>query len=81
MASELARTIMCDKEDASDHLLNLSPFEMKNLLHHIMSGKEFNIGSGIVFNSVFQCSIQNFQQEILVRYINLTLISWKKNYI
>jgi phosphorylase kinase alpha/beta subunit len=27
-------------------LLNLSPFEMKNLLHHILSGKEFAISSG-----------------------------------
>nr|XP_045617193.1 probable phosphorylase b kinase regulatory subunit alpha isoform X1 [Procambarus clarkii] len=47
MASELARTIKCAADVASDHLLNLSPFEMKNLLHHIMSGKEFNIGSVI----------------------------------
>ncbi|CAL4060069.1 unnamed protein product, partial [Meganyctiphanes norvegica] len=46
MATELARTIKCQADVASDHLLNLSPFEMKNLLHHIMSGKEFNIGSG-----------------------------------
>lgn len=46
MATELARTIKCDKELAFEHLMNLSPFEMKNLLHHIMSGKEFNVGSG-----------------------------------
>lgn len=52
MASELARTIKCAADVASDHLLNLSPFEMKNLLHHIMSGKEFNIGSGTVISSV-----------------------------
>ncbi|KAK8383660.1 hypothetical protein O3P69_015842 [Scylla paramamosain] len=45
MATELARTIKCAADVASEHLLNLSPFEMKNLLHHIMSGKEFNIGS------------------------------------
>ncbi|KAK9886885.1 hypothetical protein WA026_019143 [Henosepilachna vigintioctopunctata] len=45
MASELARTLICDGEEASDHLLNLSPFEMKNLLHHIISGKEFAISS------------------------------------
>ncbi|KAG0719623.1 putative phosphorylase b kinase regulatory subunit alpha [Chionoecetes opilio] len=48
MASELARTIKCAADVASDHLLNLSPFEMKNLLHHIMSGKEFNIGSAVM---------------------------------
>ncbi|KAK3769886.1 hypothetical protein RRG08_036931 [Elysia crispata] len=45
MASELARTLQCSGEEASDHLLNLSPFEMKTLLHHILSGKEFVINS------------------------------------
>ncbi|CAE1251884.1 Probable phosphorylase b kinase regulatory subunit alpha,Phosphorylase b kinase regulatory subunit alpha, liver isoform [Acanthosepion pharaonis] len=43
MASEMARTLKCTGEEASDHLLNLSPFEMKTLLHHILSGKEFVI--------------------------------------
>lgn len=46
MATELSRTLSCDGEEASEHLLNLSPFEMKNLLHHILSGKEFAINSG-----------------------------------
>jgi len=36
----------CSGEDASDQLLNLSPFEMKILLHHILSGKEFAVTSG-----------------------------------
>ncbi|CAI9725367.1 probable phosphorylase b kinase regulatory subunit alpha isoform X2 [Octopus vulgaris] len=45
MASELARTLKCTGEEASDHLLNLSPFEMKTLLHHILSGKEFVISA------------------------------------
>ncbi|XP_008550075.1 probable phosphorylase b kinase regulatory subunit alpha isoform X2 [Microplitis demolitor] len=45
MATELSRTLICTGEEASEHLLNLSPFEMKNLLHHIMSGKEFAICS------------------------------------
>ncbi|CAD0198922.1 unnamed protein product [Chrysodeixis includens] len=45
MATELSRTLSCDGEEASEHLLNLSPFEMKNLLHHILSGKEFAINS------------------------------------
>ncbi|XP_012349937.1 probable phosphorylase b kinase regulatory subunit alpha isoform X3 [Apis florea] len=45
MATELSRTLICTGEEASEHLLNLSPFEMKNLLHHIMSGKEFVISS------------------------------------
>ncbi|XP_063707361.1 probable phosphorylase b kinase regulatory subunit alpha isoform X2 [Culicoides brevitarsis] len=45
MAKELSRTIGCDGAEASLTLLNLSPFEMKNLLHHIMSGKEFAVSS------------------------------------
>nr|XP_027199784.1 probable phosphorylase b kinase regulatory subunit alpha [Dermatophagoides pteronyssinus] len=45
MASELARALMCDGIEASEHLLNLSPYEMKTLLHHIISGKEFTIRS------------------------------------
>jgi hypothetical protein len=32
-----------DDDDATDELLNLSPFEMRNLLHHIMSGQEFGM--------------------------------------
>lgn len=45
MASELARTLKCTGDEASDHLMNLSPFEMKTLLHHILSGKEFVIST------------------------------------
>lgn len=30
-------------DDAHEELLNLSPSELKNLLHHILSGKEFRI--------------------------------------
>lgn len=33
-------------DEASEHLLNLSPFEVKMLLHHILSGKEFVVKSG-----------------------------------
>lgn len=33
-------------EEASDQLLNLSPYEMKTLLHHILSGKEFGVSKG-----------------------------------
>ena len=43
MASELARTLNIDGEVAQDKLLNMSPFETKNLLHHIMSGQEYGI--------------------------------------
>lgn len=51
MATELSRTLICDGDEASEHLLNLSPYEMKNLLHHIISGKEFAISSGKLLNS------------------------------
>lgn len=45
MATELSRALSCNGEEASEHLLNLSPFEMKNLLYHILSGKEFAVNS------------------------------------
>ena len=46
MASELGRALKCSGEEASDHLLNLSPYEMKMLLHHILSGKELALRGG-----------------------------------
>lgn len=41
MVAELARSMDCSGEDAADYFMNLSPFEMKTLLYHILSGKEF----------------------------------------
>jgi len=52
MAGELSRTLNCSGEEGSEHLFNLSPFEMKNLLHHIMSGKEFILSSGKLLNFI-----------------------------
>uniref|UniRef100_A0AAY5KM32 Phosphorylase b kinase regulatory subunit n=1 Tax=Esox lucius TaxID=8010 RepID=A0AAY5KM32_ESOLU len=43
MATELARSLLCSGEEASETLMNLSPSDMKNLLHHILSGKEFGV--------------------------------------
>ncbi|CAF0777069.1 unnamed protein product [Didymodactylos carnosus] len=43
MLGELKRTLQSTDEDATDHLLNLSPYEIKSLLHIILSGKEFGI--------------------------------------
>ncbi|CAM5075723.1 unnamed protein product [Natator depressus] len=43
MATELVRSLNCSGEEASESLMNLSPFDMKNLLHHILSGKEFGV--------------------------------------
>jgi phosphorylase kinase alpha/beta subunit len=45
MIGELERTLNCSVEEATDHLLNLSPFEMKTLLHMIISGKEMGVTS------------------------------------
>uniref|UniRef100_A0A3B3Z8V0 Phosphorylase b kinase regulatory subunit n=1 Tax=Periophthalmus magnuspinnatus TaxID=409849 RepID=A0A3B3Z8V0_9GOBI len=36
MATELARSLHCSGEEASESLMSLSPFGMKSLLHHIM---------------------------------------------
>ena len=43
MTSEISRTLHIPGEEATDKLLNLAPFETKNLLHNIMSGKEYDI--------------------------------------
>jgi len=73
MASELSRSIKCEGDVAIEHLLNLSPFEMKNLLYHILSGKEFNVvSSGVSGNfSVLSsksskvCTLLGFQISFL----------------
>ncbi|XP_048192027.1 phosphorylase b kinase regulatory subunit alpha, skeletal muscle isoform isoform X5 [Perognathus longimembris pacificus] len=43
MATELAQSLRCSAEEATEGLMNLSPSAMKNLLHHILSGKEFGV--------------------------------------
>ena len=43
MNSEIKRTLGVTDEEATDKLLNLSPYETKNLLHHIMSGQEYEM--------------------------------------
>uniref|UniRef100_A0A8C0XU91 Phosphorylase b kinase regulatory subunit n=1 Tax=Castor canadensis TaxID=51338 RepID=A0A8C0XU91_CASCN len=43
MATELAHSLRCSAEEATEGLMNLSPSAMKNLLHHILSGKEFGV--------------------------------------
>lgn len=56
MAKELSRTLNCNSEQASEYLLNLSPYEMKKLLYHILSGKEFAISSVAKGNiSIISC--------------------------
>eukprot|EP01134_Creolimax_fragrantissima_P006128 CFRG6128T1 len=43
MMSELARNLDCSENMAYEYLLRRSPFELKSLLHHMLSGKEFNV--------------------------------------
>ena len=37
---------MFSGEDAAEYFMNLSPFEMKTLLYHILSGKELVVSNG-----------------------------------
>ncbi|KAJ4949624.1 hypothetical protein JOQ06_021134, partial [Pogonophryne albipinna] len=43
MATELAQSLNCTGEEATESLMSLGPSELKNLLHHILSGKEFGV--------------------------------------
>ncbi|KAM5145450.1 phosphorylase b kinase regulatory subunit alpha, skeletal muscle isoform [Mantella aurantiaca] len=43
MATELSHFLQCSAEEATESLMNLSPSDMKSLLHHILSGKEFGV--------------------------------------
>ncbi|XP_078004054.1 phosphorylase b kinase regulatory subunit alpha, skeletal muscle isoform isoform X3 [Phascolarctos cinereus] len=43
MATELVQSLHCSAEEATESLMSLSPSAMKNLLHHILSGKEFGV--------------------------------------
>uniref|UniRef100_A0AAR2J4W8 Phosphorylase b kinase regulatory subunit n=1 Tax=Pygocentrus nattereri TaxID=42514 RepID=A0AAR2J4W8_PYGNA len=47
MATELAQSLSCSGEEATESLMNLSPSELKNLLHHILSGKEFGVQKSV----------------------------------
>jgi hypothetical protein len=71
-------------EEATDHLLNLSPFELKTLLHMIISGKELGVTSS---KNIFICfkifiifyfirKFVFFTQYILQEYLQ-TIIKWK----
>lgn len=71
MATELSRTLICTGEEASEHLLNLSPFEMKNLLHHILSGKEFALSSG-------KCLCEDHTHFDVLELSNFTHSQWEE---
>ncbi|XP_041051168.1 phosphorylase b kinase regulatory subunit alpha, skeletal muscle isoform isoform X5 [Carcharodon carcharias] len=43
MATELANCLDCPGESATEHLISMTPSDLKTLLHHILSGKEFEV--------------------------------------
>lgn len=47
MATELALSLHCSAEEATENLMNLSPSDMKSLLYHILSGKEFGVEKSV----------------------------------
>lgn len=67
MIGELKRTLNCSVEHATDHLLNLSPYEMKALLHMIISGKE--LGVTVVHSSKSISDDAKMKLELERRYL------------
>ncbi|KFD68076.1 hypothetical protein M514_03413 [Trichuris suis] len=51
MISELARGLRISGEEAATQVTNLSPYELKTLLHHILSGKEMSAYSDVIEGS------------------------------
>ncbi|XP_067160574.1 phosphorylase b kinase regulatory subunit alpha, skeletal muscle isoform isoform X3 [Apteryx mantelli] len=47
MATELAHSLHCSAGEATENLMNLSPSDVKNLLFHILSGKEFGVEKSV----------------------------------
>jgi hypothetical protein len=43
MAQEVSSCLKLPKDDGINELMKFSPFEMRNLLHHLMAGFEFQI--------------------------------------
>ncbi|XP_020374907.2 phosphorylase b kinase regulatory subunit alpha, skeletal muscle isoform [Rhincodon typus] len=43
MATELANSLKCSGEEATEYLISMRPSHLKTLLHHILSGKEFKV--------------------------------------
>ncbi|XP_056586688.1 phosphorylase b kinase regulatory subunit alpha, skeletal muscle isoform isoform X4 [Triplophysa dalaica] len=47
MVTELAQSLNCTGEEATESLINMSPSELKNFLLHILSGKEFGVQKSV----------------------------------
>ncbi|XP_027551877.1 phosphorylase b kinase regulatory subunit alpha, skeletal muscle isoform isoform X3 [Neopelma chrysocephalum] len=68
MATELAHSLRCSATEATENLMNLSPSDMKSLLYHILSGKEFGVEK-----STRQFAVQGHRPQ--VRSGNLCLLA------
>jgi len=51
-------------EDAHEELLNLSPSELKNLLHHILSGKEFRVDQDSEYLNHLEINLNFFYKAV-----------------
>ncbi|XP_078268451.1 phosphorylase b kinase regulatory subunit alpha, skeletal muscle isoform isoform X1 [Rhinoraja longicauda] len=47
MASEMANCLKCSGKSATQSLMSVRPSDLKTLLHHILSGKEFSVEENI----------------------------------
>uniref|UniRef100_H2YMZ3 Phosphorylase b kinase regulatory subunit n=1 Tax=Ciona savignyi TaxID=51511 RepID=H2YMZ3_CIOSA len=82
MASELARHLACSGEEASTHLMNLSPFEMKQLILNVLSGKEFGVIKSVRTKSTSATALSHeisFQYSRSSKADKSNFISIKKN--
>ncbi|XP_046899325.1 phosphorylase b kinase regulatory subunit alpha, skeletal muscle isoform-like [Hypomesus transpacificus] len=58
MATELAQSLNCSGEEATESLMNMSPSELKNLLQLILSGKEFGVQKSVRSTGANSVAIQ-----------------------
>ncbi|XP_067903776.1 phosphorylase b kinase regulatory subunit alpha, skeletal muscle isoform isoform X3 [Heterodontus francisci] len=59
MATELSNCLVCPGEEATEHLMSMRPFDLKTLLHHILSGKEFGVEKNVHHTSSKYISIHD----------------------
>ena len=80
MITEITRCLKInDNDEATDELMSLSPFEMRNLLHHIMSGTEFSISG--TNQSGYKCEINDNRRVSKVQLKNYVFVRsalWSK---
>ncbi|KAM6969983.1 LOW QUALITY PROTEIN: phosphorylase b kinase regulatory subunit alpha, skeletal muscle isoform-like [Aplochiton taeniatus] len=59
MATELSQSLHCSGEEATESLMNMSPSELKSLLHHILSGREFGVMKSVRSSGGTSVAIQD----------------------